>query len=54
MVEFSFGQFYPANSVIHRLDARVKLIGVIALIVALLFRRQAILFLLFLPEYVLL
>lgn len=35
MVEFSFGQFYPANSVIHRLDARVKLIGVIALIVAL-------------------
>lgn len=35
MIEFSFGQFYPANSIIHKLDARIKLIGVIALIIAL-------------------
>ncbi len=35
MTQFSFGQFYPANSVIHKLDSRIKLLGVIALIAAL-------------------
>lgn len=35
MIQFSFGQFYPADSVIHKLDSRTKLLGVIALIAAL-------------------
>lgn len=35
MIEFSFGQFYPTDSVIHKLDSRIKLIGVIAFIIAL-------------------
>ena len=32
-----FGQYYPTNSVVHRLDARVKLLLVIAYIVTIFF-----------------
>ena len=34
MNNVSFGQFYPANSPIHRLDPRAKIVGAIAYIVA--------------------
>ena len=33
--EITLGQYYPTNSVIHRLDPRTKLIGTIAFIVSL-------------------
>ena len=33
MREVSFGQYYPSNSVVHKLDARVKLLLTIAFIV---------------------
>ena len=32
-----FGQYYPTNSIVHRLDARVKLLAVIAYIVTVFF-----------------
>ncbi len=35
MREFTFGQYYPANSVVHKMDARAKLIITIAFIVAI-------------------
>ena len=31
--DFTFGQFFPVNSIIHKLDARTKLIGTLLLIV---------------------
>ena len=35
----AIGQFYPAESVIHRLDPRVKVVGVLAYLISLfLFR----------------
>ncbi len=34
MNNISFGQYYPAKSIIHRLDPRAKLVGAIAYIVA--------------------
>ncbi len=37
MKDVSFGQYYPVNSVIHRLDPRVKLLMVIAYIVMIFF-----------------
>ncbi len=37
MKDVSFGQYYPANSVIHRLDPRLKLILCIAYIVMIFF-----------------
>ena len=37
MAKITIGQYYPTNSVIHRLDARVKLCGTIIYIVLLLF-----------------
>jgi len=36
MRRITIGQYYPANSAIHRLDARVKLIGALAHIILLL------------------
>lgn len=35
MREFSFGQYYPGDSVIHKMDARVKLLITIAYIVSI-------------------
>ncbi|MEG2001825.1 MAG: energy-coupling factor transporter transmembrane component T [Clostridia bacterium] len=35
MREFTFGQFYPADSIIHKLDARVKLLITIAYITSI-------------------
>lgn len=37
MRDVSIGQYYPTNSVVHRMDARVKLVLVIAYIVMLFF-----------------
>lgn len=37
MKDFSFGQFYPANSIIHRLDARAKLVIALLYMVAVFF-----------------
>ena len=34
MKEFSFGQYYPTHSFVHKLDARVKILATIAYIVA--------------------
>ena len=31
--DFSFGQYYPQNSIIHKLDPRLKLVLLIAYIV---------------------
>ena len=36
MREITIGQFYPADSVLHRLDPRVKLVGTFAFLVSLL------------------
>ena len=33
--DITIGQYYPANSVIHRLDPRVKLMGVLSFVVSL-------------------
>ena len=35
MSEFTIGQYYPENSIIHRLDPRVKLFGTLVFIVML-------------------
>lgn len=37
MKDVSFGQYYPVNSIIHRLDPRIKLLSVIVYIVAIFF-----------------
>lgn len=37
MTRITIGQYYPSNSIIHRLDPRVKLIGVFAYITVLMF-----------------
>ena len=37
MRDVSFGQYYPAESVIHRLDPRVKLVSAVLYIVAIFF-----------------
>jgi energy-coupling factor transport system permease protein len=37
MTRITIGQYYPADSFIHRLDPRVKLAGVLAYIIALFF-----------------
>ena len=34
MKGFAFGQYYPANSVLHRLDPRTKVIAAVVYIVA--------------------
>ena len=34
----TLGQYYPADSVVHRMDPRVKIILLIAVIVAVLFQ----------------
>ena len=35
MGEIALGQFYPSNSILHKLDPRVKFIGTIVYIVSL-------------------
>ena len=35
MSDFTIGQYYPENSIIHRLDPRVKLFGTLVFIVML-------------------
>ena len=35
--DITIGQYYPANSVIHRLDPRVKLLGTIVFVVSVFF-----------------
>lgn len=46
MREFSFGQYYPAESVIHSLDARFKLVITIAYIVAIFLVKEFVGFIL--------
>lgn len=45
--DISFGQYYPTNSVIHRLDPRVKLLMMIAYVVLIFFIKSYIGYLLF-------
>ena len=33
MQEVAFGQYYPAKSFVHKMDARIKILAVIAYIV---------------------
>ena len=40
MKDLSFGQYYPAKSFIHNMDARIKILGVIAYIVAVFLVKQ--------------
>ena len=35
MRDITIGQYYPADSVLHRLDPRVKLVGTFAFLVSL-------------------
>ncbi len=45
--DVSFGQYYPTNSVIHRIDPRIKLLMMIAYIVLIFFVQSYIGYLLF-------
>lgn len=45
--DISFGQYYPTNSVIHRIDPRIKLLMMIAYIVLIFFVQSYIGYLLF-------
>ncbi len=40
MKDITFGQYYPANSFVHKMDARVKILAVIAYIVAVFLVKQ--------------
>ncbi len=40
MKDLSFGQYYPAKSFVHNMDARIKILGVIAYIVAVFLVKQ--------------
>lgn len=42
MGELTLGQYYPANSILHKLDPRVKFIGTLVYIVSLFLVRTAI------------
>jgi len=35
--DVSFGQYYPTNSIIHKLDARIKLLVTLLFIIAIFF-----------------
>ena len=35
MAEITLGQYYPENSIIHKLDPRVKLFGTLIFIIAI-------------------
>ena len=47
MKDITIGQYYPADSVIHRLDPRVKLLGTIVFLIALFISNSFITFILF-------
>ena len=36
--DITLGQYYPADSILHRLDPRVKFVGTIVYVVSLFFR----------------
>ena len=38
--DITLGQYYPADSILHRLDPRVKFVGTIVYVVSLLFVPQ--------------
>ena len=40
--DITIGQFYPTNSIIHRLDPRVKLFGTILYIVTLFLAKKPV------------
>ena len=44
MKKITFGQYYPADSVIHRMDARAKIVSAILYIVAVFLCKNALCF----------
>lgn len=38
--DITIGQYYPAKSVLHRLDPRVKLVGTLLYLISLFFIQQ--------------
>lgn len=44
MKKIAFGQYYPADSVIHRMDARAKIIATILYIVTVFLCKNALCF----------
>lgn len=40
--DITIGQYYPSNSIIHRLDSRVKLVGTLAYVLSLFFFRNVL------------
>ena len=42
MAEITLGQYYPENSIIHKLDPRVKLFGTLIFIIAIFFTNNII------------
>lgn len=43
--DITIGQYYPADSVLHRLDPRVKLVGTLAFIISLFLHRSFLMYL---------
>lgn len=43
--DITIGQYYPVDSVIHRLDPRVKLVGTLAFIISLFFQKSFLMYL---------
>ena len=43
--DITIGQYYPAESVIHRLDPRVKLVGTLTFIISLFLHRSFLMYL---------
>ena len=43
--DITIGQYYPAESVIHRLDPRVKLVGTLTFIISLFLYRSFLMYL---------
>ena len=43
--DITIGQYYPAESVIHRLDPRVKLVGTMTFIISLFLHRSFLMYL---------
>ena len=42
--DITLGQYYPANSVLHRLDPRVKLVGTLIFLITLFLGNNIIMY----------
>ena len=40
--DITIGQYYPADSVLHRLDPRVKLVGTLTFLISLFFYKAGL------------